>query len=135
DEKNIILLGGSKDREVLSQANLVSMERDKYILWRDFFSDHKIELPAKLDSGILRYTGKKIDRFLLGEWKSHLETMEAELSIRKSALPPQYPFLHTIKDSAKPANIRVHIRGNSENLGEEAPRRFLAILCDGKQAP
>jgi mono/diheme cytochrome c family protein len=135
DEKNLILLGGSKDREVLSQANLVSMERDKYILWRDFFSDRKIEVPVKLDSGILRYTDKKIDRFLLGEWKSHLDTIQAELTLRKNALPPQYPFLHTIKDSAKPANIRVHIRGNSENLGEEAPRRFLAILCDGEQRP
>jgi mono/diheme cytochrome c family protein len=135
DEKNLILLGGSKDREVLSQANLVSMERDKYILWRDFFSDRKIEVPVKLDSGILRYTDKRIDRFLLGEWKSHLETMQAELAARKSVLPPQYPFLHTIKDSAKPANSRVHIRGNSENLGEEAPRRFLAILCGGEQVP
>jgi len=133
DEKNLILLGGSKDREVLSQANLVSMERDRYILWRDFFSDHKIEVTVKLDSGVLRYTDKKIDRFLLGEWKSHLETMQAELAARKSALPARYPFLHTIKDSAKPADIRIHIRGNSENLGEEAPRRFLAILCNGEQ--
>ncbi|PYV86551.1 MAG: hypothetical protein DMG05_19415 [Acidobacteria bacterium] len=135
DEQNFILLGGSKDREVLSQANLVSLERDKYILWRDFFSNQKIDGPVKFESGILRYTDKRIERFLYGEWKSHLEAMRADLEARKNALPPPYPFLHTIKDSAKPANARVHVRGNSENLGAEAPRRFLAILCQGEPVP
>jgi Protein of unknown function (DUF1553)/Protein of unknown function (DUF1549) len=135
DQKNLIILGGSKDRKTLSQANLVSLERDKYILWGDFLSDRKLEGSAKFEGGILRYNDKGLERFLGGEWKSYLETMRAELEARKRALPPQYPFLHAIKDVAKPVNERVHIRGNSENLGEEAPRQFLTILSEGEPVP
>ena len=75
---------------------------------------------------------KDIDRFLDGEWKDYLHSMRAELAQLKKNLPPQYPFLHAIHDSAKPANARVAIRGDAENLGEEAPRRFLSILSNGE---
>jgi hypothetical protein len=50
-------------------------------------------------------------------------------------MPPEYPFLHIIEDRAKLKTERVRIRGSAENLGEEAPRRFLAILCDGDAKP
>jgi cytochrome c553 len=52
---------------------------------------------------------------------------------RERNVSPKYPFIHTIKEGAKPANLRVHLRGNSATLGEEAPRHFLSILGgDGK---
>jgi mono/diheme cytochrome c family protein len=126
DEKNLILLGGNKDRRSLSQVNLVSLERDKYILWRDLFSESR---------GVLYYGDKKIDRFLHGEWKAHLEALREELERRKKALPEPYPFLNIIGDLAKPKNERVQIRGSRENLGEEAPRRFLTALCQGDPRP
>ena len=40
------------------------------------------------------------------------------------------PVLHSLAEGAKPANLRVHVRGNPATLGEEAPRRFLAVLSD-----
>src|SRR5206468_2855577 len=85
--------------------------------------------------GVLYYGDKKIDRFLHGEWKAHLESLRAELEALKKALPPQYPYLNAIKDVAKPTNQRVQIRGSRDNLGEEAPRRFLSILCNGEPRP
>jgi cytochrome c553 len=36
-------------------------------------------------------------------------------------------YLHALKD-VKPVNMKVHLRGNPNTLGEEAPRRFLMIL-------
>jgi mono/diheme cytochrome c family protein len=42
---------------------------------------------------------------------------------------PRKPVLHSLTEGAKPANLKVHIRGNPATLGEEAPRRFLAILA------
>jgi hypothetical protein len=125
DEKNLIRLGGSKERRVLSGADLLSLERDKYFLWRDLFAERR---------GVYHYGDKAIDRFLSGEWKAHLERMRADLLELKRALPPQYPYLHAIRDSAKLPKQRVHIRGNRENLGEEAPRRFLAVLSEGERA-
>ncbi|MBI3667970.1 MAG: PSD1 domain-containing protein [Acidobacteria bacterium] len=135
DEKNFITLGGSKDREKLSDANLLSLERDKYFLWRDFFSDRKPGMNWKFEGGVVHYGEKKIDRFLHGEWKTHLEAMRTNLEVLKRALPPQYPFLHAIKDAAKPANERLHIRGSETNLGEEVPRHFVSILCDKEPPP
>jgi Protein of unknown function (DUF1553) len=36
--------------------------------------------------------------------------------------------VHALKEAPKPVNLRVHIRGNPETLGDEAPRHFLSIL-------
>jgi uncharacterized protein DUF1553 len=124
-------LGGSQDRDVLSAANLFSLPRDKYILWRDFFSGEHIDDPYKFDSGVFRYDEKKVERFLAGEWKAHLQSLRDDLDKFKYELPPPYPYLHTIRDNEKPANARVHIRGSADNLSDEVPRHFLSILCDG----
>ena len=126
DDKNHIALGGSNERRDLSNASLRSLERDKYFLWRDLFAEKQ---------GVLYYGDRKIDRFLNGEWKTHLENLRADLAALKKAMPPQYPFLHAIHDKKNPANIRVEIRGNADNKGEEAPRRFLAILSEGEPKP
>ncbi len=54
---------------------------------------------------------------------------------RKKKVRPKYPFAHAVKDAASPRNLRVHVRGNADNLGAETPRRFLEILCRGNPAP
>jgi hypothetical protein len=51
---------------------------------------------------------------------------------KKRKVRPKYPFVHAIKDAAKPVNLQVHVRGSAENLGDEAPRRFLEILSTGQ---
>ncbi len=125
DDENHIRLGGSNARRDLSNANLLSLERDKYFLWRDLFSD----------TGILYYGDNKIDRFLQGEWKSHLDSMRATLEELKKTIPPQYPFLRTIQDVKNPGNMHVLLRGSPDSPGEEAPRRFLAVLSPSDRKP
>ena len=125
DDQNHIRLGGSNERRDLSRADLLSLARDKYFLWRDLFSE----------SGVLYYGDKKIDRFLQGEWKSHLDSMRTALAELKNTQPPQFPFLHAIQDVKKPANMKVLLRGSPDSPGEEAPRRFLAILSPTERAP
>ena len=126
DETNFIRLGGSQQRGDLASADLLALERTKYLLWRDMFS------PA---SGILYYKDTKLDRFLEGQWKKHLDVLRADLAQLKKELPEQYPFIHTIADIDKPHNVKIRIRGNAENLGDEAPRAFLSILSKGEPAP
>jgi hypothetical protein len=130
DEKNLIRLGGSMERRVLTNADLLSLARDKYFLWRDFFSGERFG-QSRIES-VLHYGDPKIDRWLSGEWKSHLERLRSELAELKRTLPPQYPFLHTLKDAPKPTVQRVLIRGARDNPGEIAPRRFLQVLSDGE---
>jgi hypothetical protein len=50
----------------------------------------------------------------------------------KKASPPLYPHWHVLADVEQPKNIPIAIRGNAETPGEEAPRRFLSVLCDGE---
>ncbi len=46
---------------------------------------------------------------------------------KKKKVPLKIPLVHALKDGSA-VTMRVHIRGNPDTLGEEAPRRFLAIL-------
>src|SRR5205085_11019013 len=48
---------------------------------------------------------------------------------KKKKVAPKYPLIHALKDAPKPVTMRVHLRGNPDTLGEEAPRRFLSVLC------
>jgi mono/diheme cytochrome c family protein len=122
DDKNHITLGLNPSREDLSGASLISLDRDKYILWRDVFEESK---------GVLYFDEKRIGPYLQGEWKDHLDQMQAELKTLKAVLPPMYPFLHGIEDAKTLKTQRVYLRGNHDSLGEEAPPRFPAILSDG----
>jgi hypothetical protein len=121
DDKNHITLGLNPSREDLSGASLISLERDKYILWRDVFEEPK---------GVLYFDEKQIGPYLQGEWKDHLDHMQAELKTLKAVLPPEYPFLHGIEEAKTLKTQRVYLRGNHDSLGEEAPPRFPAILSD-----
>jgi mono/diheme cytochrome c family protein len=125
DEKNTIRLGGSKERRDLSQADLLSLSPEKFYLWRDFYRS----------GGVFYYPKGKIERFLEGQWRDHLELLKQRVETADKNLPPQYPFLNALMDSEKPKNERVYIRGNRQNLGEEAPRGWLSILSASPEPP
>jgi mono/diheme cytochrome c family protein len=121
DDKNHITLGANPNRNDLSSANLVSLERDRFVLWEEFFSGR----------GMLRYGNGKIDRFLSGQWKTYLETLKASMEAAKKDLPPQYPFLQTISDLPKWKDQHVWLRGSKDNPGDLTPPHFLQILSKG----
>ena len=125
DEKNNIRLGGSKERSDLSRADLLSLDRDKYFFWREIYGN----------TGVLIYGEKKIDRWLSVEWKQHVESLRAKIAAAKKAIPEEYPFLHAMTDAAKPHNEKIQIKGSRANLGDEAPREFLTVLCNGEPKP
>lgn len=156
DDRNYVKLGGAKgakDERTRQYTNLESLDIEKYYLWRDLASDPFQRNGVYFPGGVYYYgvtnamrrdfetrggplpDVKDIDRFLSGPWKAHLDRMRAELAALKKAMPPEYPFLHAVKDSDKPSNVRVHIRGDEKNLGDEAPRHFLSVLCDTEPAP
>lgn len=56
------------------------------------------------------------------------EKKDPKLDKRKSVL-------HALAEGNKQKNARVRIRGNSGNLGDEAPRRFLRILTSDNPPP
>lgn len=132
DQKNVIILGG-KDPDALGNPNaaLVSLPVDRYLFWRDLF-ERAIDDSSgyfKTPEGVYYYGPGKIDRWLQGSWKEYVAEQKAELAKLRAALPAKYAFLQTIKDREKPSDVRIQIRGDRGNLGDVAPRRFLAILA------
>jgi len=141
DETNLVRRAEAKKRGPKAQAEVVALENNSYYLWRDlFFNDFYGNVFKQEDDGLLYYGPNRgfyesdgtVERFLNGVWKSHLDTLRAELTRLKSELPSNYPFAHIIQDADKPKNERVRISGSAENLGDEVPRRFLSILSDGE---
>lgn len=130
DKKNEITLGLNPERRDLAGATLVSLDRDKYILWRDLFGKATQDAGGvrKSPDGVYYYGQGKVDRFLQGIWHDHIALLEKNIATAKAALPERYPYLQTISDKEKLADMRVHVRGDRNNLGDPAPRRFLAIL-------
>ena len=97
-----------------------ALARDRYVAWNEILGDGK--------DAVLRYQDEKLERFLEGEWKRHLKSLQAELEQRKEKLPPHYGYLPGLEDWKKPRNAKLNIRGNPFQEGEEVPRKFLAVL-------
>ena len=95
-----------------------ALARDKYVLWNDLFAAKR---------AVLAVEEKSLEHWLGG--------LREELERLKKALPEQYPYIHGIGEGQSAANLRIHLRGSPYNLGDEAPRRFLAVLCDGDPQP
>jgi hypothetical protein len=154
DDRNYVKLGGAagaKSTQAQIDTQLEFLDQDKGYLMSDLAAAPYMNVGDGIEypQGIFYYGSKRlpsergltlpperlIDRFLHQEWKDYLDAMRAEVAELRRSLPPQYPFLHAVGESKTPANLRVAIRGEATNLGEEAPRRFLQILCDGECGP
>lgn len=137
DDKNHLILGRDPSRNDLSQTQLNAMDRDKTVLWRDLFERSISDAGGafKYGTGVLFYGRGTIERLLSGPFKQHIESEKSAIEVLKKALPPQFPFLQTLQDKEKPADMKVHIRGDRNNLGDVAPRRFLSILSQPDSKP
>jgi hypothetical protein len=138
EDRNYVKLGGAKgvaDERTRQYTNLEFLALEKWYLWRDLAFNPYTPSGFKFDGGVYYFGDKKgfeIDRFLSGPWKSHLDNLRADLKRLEATLPEQYPFIHGLRDADKPEDLHVAIRGDKENPGELAPRRFLHILSEGE---
>lgn len=126
DEENKIRLGLNPNRKDLSGAELLSLPREEHYLWRDLFSDRR--------PSIYIFKDRDLDRFLSPLFETRVNALRTEIKKLEDTTPEHYPFLETISDVAEPKDIKIQVRGNAENLGEVAPRRFLQILSKGEAA-
>jgi len=117
---------------------LKSLERDDSYLWTDLFDTDLNENPTtpfdepEKHPGLLKLTGWALEKRLSPDLAKYVAAMQAETEAFKKAMPPQYPFAYGIEDAKEPVNVKVFLRGNPYNFGEEAPRAFLALLSPGE---
>ena len=137
EDRNYVKLGGAKgatDMGTRQYANLEFLDLQKWYLWRDLAAEPHPRGSFRFEGGVVYYgseEGLEIDRFLTGQWKGHLDRMRRELKRLEEAVPEAYPFLHGYRDLEKPKDLQIAIRGDKDNLGKIAPRRFLHVLSEG----
>ena len=138
EDRNYVKLGGlegMKDTDKVISTLVDALPIEKYYFWRDMASrPYKVE-DLNFGGGIYYYGPKEVDRFLGEHWQRYLTALRAEAKQLEAAIPPAYPFWHVLKDSDKPRNAKVAIRGDASNPGEEAPRQFLTVLSEGEPKP
>ncbi|MFN0105041.1 MAG: DUF1553 domain-containing protein [Bryobacteraceae bacterium] len=137
EDKNYVAFGGrkgQKNENTRQYTNIVSLPVLKFYQWRELAYRPYVTDGFKAPAGVYFYDAKQLDRFLGGIAKDYVEKLRAEIKTAEATLPPMYPFLHSVKDAAKPADIKVALRGDPKTPGEVAPRRFLQALCPDEPA-
>ncbi len=135
DDRNHVKLGGiegKKDESKVIATLVDALPIDKFYFWRDLASPPFKSEDIRFGGGVYYYDAKSVTRFLDPRWQRYAERLRAEGDALKKAIPELYPFWHVLEDSSQPKNIPVALRGNEQTPGEEAPRRFLSVLCEGE---
>ena len=107
---------------------LKTLPTEQASLWVDLFLRSMNSEDEKPTPGLFVFADWGLKRRVNGEWRDYVGNLEHQIEALKKSLDPQYPFVHGLSDKPKPLNIAVNLRGNPHNLGEEVPRRFLAVL-------
>jgi hypothetical protein len=102
----------------------------KFYQWRELASGPYNIDGFRAPAGIYYYSTKEMQRWLSGFAKDHYDNLQAELKALEDRLPPPYPYLHTLKDKDKPADIQIALRGDPRTPGDIAPRGFLTALSE-----
>lgn len=84
--------------------------------------------------GVFNVNPRQVEALLAEPEKKALAGLRAELDKFKKNMPPKYPFVHTLAEGKKPADMKIYVRGNVRKEGDVAPRRFLRILA-GDEPP
>jgi len=104
-------------------------------LWVDLFMRSLNSDEEKPEPGLFVFRDWALKRRLSAEWREYITRLEQQIEALKKSLEPRYPFVHGITDKPKPVNIAVNLRGNPHTLGDEVPRRFLAVLSPAEPQP
>ena len=85
--------------------------------------------------GVLSFRGWGLQTRIGPEAQARVKTMQDDVAAARKKLEPHFPFVHGVKDSDKPVDIQLAIRGNPENLGPDVPRHFLSVFAKGDPKP
>lgn len=86
------------------------------------------------NQGLCAIPADKVEGLLDANAKSELAAKRKDLEALKKSVPQKYPFAHSLVEG-QAANMKIHVRGNPNRTGDEAPRRFLAILSNAEPTP
>jgi hypothetical protein len=99
------------------------------------------QVTAPLHGLALQSAGYLLAAWQFRAWKTTMKQLQDELAVLKKSLPP-IPYANGIQEGGCPKSpqagihdVRVHIRGRYDRLGNLVPRRFPRILAGENQTP
>ncbi len=107
------------------KPNKPGLDKESSELLKELFEDRNAAL--MLAKG-------QIDKLLSKEQQARLASMQQEIDALKKQAGAKYPIAHSLTEG-KPLNMQIHLRGNHKTLGDEAPRRFLAVISPPEAKP
>lgn len=115
--------------ERLDQLNLKqnTARSDRYrVVRRVADARNQIKQPGA-DAGKLQADIERMDAEVK-EWDVTVKAAEAEFQAAMDAQPPQPGWAMGARDFEQPEDCRIHIRGETTNLGDSVPRGALQVL-------
>ena len=135
----------NKDFNPGALLRLKSLPEDQTNFWTEIFvrelkdtedPNDMVEMdPRKISPGLLMFRGWGLESRLGPASQTRLKSLQDDLEALKKKIDPYYPFIHGVKDSEKPVNIAMALRGNPETLGPEVARHFLSIFSESDPTP
>ena len=135
----------NKDFNPGALLRLKSLPEDQTAFWTEIFvrelkdnedPNDMVEMdPRKISPGVLMFRGWGLESRLGPASQTRLKSLQDDLEALKKKIDPYYPFIHGVKDSEKPVNIQLALRGNPETPGPEVSRHFLSIFSEGDATP
>ncbi len=117
---------------------LKSLPEDQNSLWTEIFQrelNETDDLNAMFASGkfemkpgVLAFRGWSLESRIGSEAQAQMEALKKDIEATRKKIEPYYPYIHGVRDAAKPANLQLHHRGDPFQLGPEIPRGFLSVL-------
>ncbi|WP_395737279.1 DUF1549 and DUF1553 domain-containing protein [Prosthecobacter sp.] len=65
----------------------------------------------------------------VAEWNVKVSALEKSVEVMQDAAPPQPAWAMGARDREKIENCRIHVRGETTNLGPSVPRGFLQVIA------
>ncbi len=132
----------NKDFNPGALLRLKSLPDDQTNFWTEIFvreikdaedaNDMMDPDQRKMTPGVLMFRGWGLESRLGPSAQARLKVLQEDLEALQKKEDARYPFIHGVKDSDQPVNIKLALRGNPETLGPEVPRHFLSILSEGE---
>ena len=106
------------------------IEPNRYYVWMDVVQGPDA---SRVDdfgkrSGIFEYKDDDLLELFTPDENAKLDKLIDELQAVQAAAPPDHPYVMGLGEIARPAKMKLNLRGNPNNLGEEVPPGFPAIL-------
>jgi len=98
-------------------------------------ADSRVLAEIVASDGLFGIPRDRVEGMLPAASRATLKTLKSEMNRLKKEAPAKYPVLHSLTEGSNLANMKVHLRGNPETLGDEVPRRFLSILSPENPIP